>query len=145
MMKINNAGLSIIKECEGLVLTAYKDPVGIWTIGYGHTGKVNGKFITKGLKITKQQAEDLLLKDIEWAEKHVNTYQKKYKFNENEFSALVSFTFNIGNINQLTANGTRCRCQIAEKIPLYCNAGGKKLNGLVKRRNRELALFKKVV
>lgn len=144
-MNINKAGLSIIKECEGLVLTAYKDPVGIWTIGYGHTGKVNGKAITKGLKITEKQAEELLLKDIEWAEKHVNTYQKKYKFNENEFSALVSFTFNIGNINQLTANGSRSKSVIANKIPLYCNAGGKKLNGLVKRRNKEKALFLKGV
>lgn len=144
-MKINKAGLSIIKECEGLRLTSYKDPVGIWTIGWGHTGKVNGKAITSGLKITEKQAEELLLQDIEWAEKHVNTYHKKYNFNENEFSALVSFTFNIGNINQLTANGTRCRCQIVDKIPLYCNAGGKKLAGLVTRRKKELILFKRVV
>ena len=144
-MKINNAGLALIKEFEGLRLTAYKDPVGIWTIGWGHTGKVNGKPITQGLKITERQAEELLLKDLVRFEKHVSTYQKKYKFNENEFSALVSFAFNLGNINQLTMNGTRCRCQIAEKMPLYCNAGGKKLAGLVKRRNKELALFKKGV
>lgn len=144
-MKINKAGLSLIKEFEGLRLTAYKDPVGIWTIGWGHTGKVNGKAITSGLKITEKQAEELLLQDIKKFENHVNTYHKKYNFNENEFSALVSFAYNIGNINQLTANGSRCRCQIADKIPLYCNAGGKKLAGLVKRRNKELVLFKKVV
>lgn len=144
-MKINKAGLSLIKEFEGLRLTAYQDPVGIWTIGWGHTGKVDGKYISKGMKITEKKAEELLLQDIKRFENHVNTYHKKYKFNENEFSALVSFAYNIGNINQLTANGTRCRCQIADKIPLYCNAGGKKLAGLVRRRNKELILFKKVV
>ena len=144
-MKINQAGLSLIKEFEGLRLTAYKDPVGIWTIGWGHTGKVNGKYIAKGLKITEKQAEKLLLGDIKRFENHVNVYHKKYKFNENEFSALVSFAYNIGNIKRLTANGTRSKSVIANKIPLYCKAGGKKLNGLVRRRNKERTLFLKGV
>lgn len=140
-MKINKRGLDIIKSCEGLRLKAYKDAVGVLTIGYGHTGKVKGKPIKLGLKITEAEAEKLLLGDLKRFEKHVSTYQSKYKFNENEFSALVSFAFNIGNIRQLTNNGTRTKQVIANKIPLYCNAGGVKLNGLVKRRKKEKDLF----
>lgn len=49
---INAAGLALIKQYEGLRLTAYQDSVGIWTIGYGHTGKVDGEAVCKGMKIT---------------------------------------------------------------------------------------------
>lgn len=65
----------------------------------------------------------------------------KYKFNQNQFDALVSFAFNIGSIDKMTVNGTRTIAEISEKIPAYCNCAGKKLQGLINRRNAEKKLF----
>ena len=95
--------------------------------------------------ITQEQAEELLHKDIVNFCKKVDKYDKIYHFNENEYNALLSFVFNIGNLNQLTANGTRSKKVIGEKMKLYTKAGGKTLNGLVRRRNEEYALYTKGV
>ena len=138
-MYINNDGLLIIKESEGLSLKAYKCPAGVWTIGYGHTGKD----VKKGMVITEEKATDLLKSDIARFEKHVSVYNKIYGFTSNEFSALVSFAYNIGSITGLTGNGTRTKAMIANKMLEYCYAGGKKLNGLYKRRQKERKLFLK--
>ncbi|MBO5208472.1 MAG: glycoside hydrolase family protein [Lachnospiraceae bacterium] len=136
-MKISNEGLSLIKKYEGCKLTAYKCPAGVWTIGYGHTVGVK-----EGDKITRAQAELYLLADIERFEKNVEQYNK-YKWTQNEFDALVSFAYNVGSIDKLTAGGTRTKQVIAEKILLYNKAGGQVLAGLTKRRAEEQALFLK--
>lgn len=144
-MKISQKGLDLIKKWEGCYLKAYKDPVGIWTIGYGTTNSdraITGTEIKQGLCISQETAN-------KWLEDSVNRkyvpkvekYQSKYNFNQNQFDALVSFAYNIGSIDQLTANGTRSIAEIASHICAYCNAGGKRLQGLVNRRNDELALF----
>lgn len=138
-MHINNEGLSLIKECEGLSLKAYKCPAGVWTIGYGHTGKD----VKKGMVITEEKATELLKSDMARFEKHVSNYNKIYRFTSNEFSALVSFAYNIGSIAGLTKNGTRTKKQIANKMLEYCYARGKKLNGLYTRRQKERNLFLK--
>lgn len=138
-MHINNDALNIIKESEGLRLKAYKCPAGVWTIGYGHTGKD----VKKGMVITDEKATELLKSDIAGFEKHVAMYNKIYNFTNNEYSALVSFAYNIGSINGLTRNGTRTKQQIANKMLEYCYASGKKLNGLYKRRQKERRLFLK--
>lgn len=135
-MKINEAGLSLIKSFEGCRLEAYKCPAGVWTIGYGHTAGVK-----QGMKITIEEADKLLREDVEKFEKKVDKYNSKYNFNENQFSALVSFAFNVGNIDQLTANGTRSLPVIREKMLLYNKANGKTLTGLVRRRKAEYDLF----
>ena len=93
-MKINKEGLEIIKKWEGCRLNAYRCPSGVLTIGYGHTGND----VTSGMKITTHKAEQLLMKDIKKFENVVNKYNEIYDFNENEFSALVSFAFNIGRV-----------------------------------------------
>lgn len=136
-MKINEKGLDLIKSFEGCKLTAYKCPAGVLTIGYGHTGAD----VKEGQKITQKKADALLIKDVERFEKMVNAYKKKYKWTQNEFNALVSFAFNIGNIDQLTKYGKRNKGQIADAILLYNKAGGKVLSGLVKRRKAEHDLF----
>lgn len=136
-MKINEKGLDLIKSFEGCKLTAYKCPAGVLTIGYGHTGAD----VKEGQKITQKKADALLLKDVERFEKMVSAYKKKYKWTQNEFNALVSFAFNIGNIDQLTKWGKRNKGQIADAILLYNKAGGKVLSGLVKRRKAEHDLF----
>ena len=138
-MKINEKGLSIIKQFEGCRLTAYKDPVGIPTIGYGHTAGVK-----LGQTITQAQADVYLAQDVGTAEKAVSRYDDTYHWNENQFSALVSFTYNCGagNLKKLTADGTRTIKVISAKILTYNKAGGgSALPGLVRRRAAEKALF----
>lgn len=136
-MKTSKNGIELIKKFEGCELTAYKCPAGVWTIGYGHTGAD----VKEGLKIDAKKATALLKKDLEKFEKKVNAYNWRYNFNQNEFDALVSFAYNIGNVDGLTKNGKRSRGQIADSIVKYNKAGGKVLNGLVKRRKAEQALF----
>lgn len=136
-MRIDEKGLSLIKKFEGCKLSSYKDSVGVLTIGYGHTGKD----VKSKMTITQDEADELLKKDIHRFEVHVSEYRKKYKWTQNEFNALVSFAFNIGNIDQLTKNGKRNKGQIADAILLYTKAGGKTLSGLVKRRKAEYELF----
>lgn len=137
--KLSNNGLALIKQFEGCRLSAYKcqSSEQYYTIGYGHYGA----HVTQGMCITQEEADNLLVKDCERFVDHVNRYMGKYNFNQNQFDALVSFAYNIGNINQLTNNGTRSIAEISAKIPEYCNAGGKKLAGLVTRRNKEKELF----
>lgn len=139
-MKISEAGLNLIKQFEGCYLTAYKDPVGIPTIGYGHT-----KGVKLGQKITQAQADTYLRQDVASAEKAVSKY--KYNYNINQFSALVSFTYNCGagNLKQITNNGSRTLEQISARLPNYNKAGGKVLTGLIRRRAAEKKLFDKPI
>ena len=135
-MKVSNECILLIKQFEGCRLTAYKCPAGVWTIGYGHTAGV-----TEGMKISQAQAELFLLDDLQKYANRVSKYDSKYRWTQNEFDALVSFCYNVGSIDQLTANGTRSRQVIAEKMLLYNKGGGKVLAGLVRRRNAERDLF----
>lgn len=141
-MKTSDNGIKLIEQFEGCKLTAYKDSVGIWTIGYGHT-----KGVTKGMKITQAQANNYLRQDVSTAESAVNSYNSIYNFSQNQFDALVSFTFNCGagNLKTLLQNGSRSLTEVGEKIPLYSKAGGSTLTGLVRRRAAEQALFNKTV
>lgn len=136
----SQVGIELIKRFEGCRLQAYKCPAGVWTIGYGHTSGVKA-----GQAITDAQAELFLKEDLKRFEGKVNKYNSKYNWLQNEFDALVSFAYNIGNIDQLTANGTRSKKVIAEKILLYNKAGGKVLSGLTERRKEERELFLKKV
>ena len=137
--RLSTNGLNLIKSFEGCKLTAYKcvPTEKYYTIGYGHYGSD----VKAGMTITLKRAEELLLQDCQKFVNHVNSYMDKYNFNQNQFDALVSFAYNIGSIKQLTANGTRTTAQISAKITAYNKSGGKVLNGLVKRRAKEKALF----
>ena len=135
-MKISQNGLNLIKQYEGLRLSAYKDPAGIPTIGYVHT-----KNVVLGQKITEEKAEALLLEDLVIAQTKVSKLDSIYHWNQNEYDALVSFVFNIGSLTALTKFGSRTKEQIASKMLLYVNAGGKKMQGLVNRRKAEHDLF----
>ena len=137
MRKINKSGLNLIKKYEGCKLTSYICPAGVLTIGYGHTGKD----VKPNQTITKKKAISLLKKDLVRFERHVQSYNYIYEWTDNEFSALVSFAYNIGNIDQLTAYGTRTRSQIRTAMLKYVKANGKTLPGLLKRRKSELKLF----
>lgn len=141
-LSISNTGLELIKRFEGCKLKAYQDSVGVWTIGYGHTAGV-----VKGQVITQAQADAYLKSDCANAEKHVNNYNNIYHWNQNQFDALVSFTFNCGsgNLKTLLNNGQRTIAEISAKITAYNKAGGKVLQGLVNRRSAEKELFDKPI
>ena len=140
-MKISNEGLQLIISYEGLRLTAYRCPAGKLTIGYGHTGPD----VYEGKTISEKEAKQLLREDLKAAEKAVNSYRRNYypRMNKNQFSALVSFTYNCaaGNLDQLCQRGARSLGEIATKIQLYNKAGGKVLQGLVNRREAEWRMF----
>ena len=137
-MKTSQRGINLIKQFEGVRLTAYKCPAGVYTIGYGHT-----RGVQRGMRITEEEASAFLAADLRNSEKAVERYDSVYHWNQNEFDALVSFTFNCGatNLRALLRNGRRNRSQIAATLPLYRKAGGKVLKGLERRRAAEKALF----
>jgi lysozyme len=137
---INPAGIALIKEFEGLRLKAYKCSAGRWTIGYGHTATTK-----PGMVISEGEANKLLFDDIGWAEEVVRRLAKAPMTN-NQFSALVSFVFNLGEgafarstllrkLNLRDYNGA------AEEFQRWVYADGKVLRGLERRRAAEKALF----
>lgn len=139
-MKATNNALEIIKKNEGLRLTAYLDVVGVPTIGWGST-----RGVKMGMTITEAQAEELLRKDVQVAENDVNSHN--IALNQNQFDALVSFTFNLGGGNLRKSTLLRkikanpCDPTIKEEFDRWVYAGGKVMNGLIKRRKEESELY----
>ena len=147
--QISDNCLALVKKWEGCYLTAYLDPVGVWTIGYGTTDadrSITGMTIKRGLKISQATADKWLRESLnrKYLPK-VLKYDDRYHWNQNQLDALVSFAYNIGSIDQLTANGTRTVAQISAHIPAYNKAGGRVLAGLTNRRREEKALFDRKV
>ena len=148
-MKTSQAGIDLIKLYEGCCLTAYKCPAGVWTIGYGHTGAIDGIKISTGIKITETKAEELLKKDLVRFESAINALILPHcPLNQNQFDALVSFCFNVGitafSRSTLAKLLTQKRyAEAAEQFKRWNKGGGKVLPGLVKRRSAERALFLK--
>lgn len=141
--RIGQAGLALIKQFEGCRLIAYQCSAGVWTIGYGHTAGVY-----KGMKITQAQADAFLKQDIAKFEKYINN--PSYvpftdKLNQNQFDALVSFAFNLGQGNVKKLCTGRTINQISSAMQQYCKAAGKTLPGLQRRRKAEAALYNKKV
>ena len=138
-MKISENGLKLIIDFEGFCPKATKavKTEKYYTIGYGHYGKD----VDEKQTITKDKALSLLKKDMKRFETKVMKYNDCYNFTQNEFDALVSFAYNVGNIDQLTAKGTRTKKEIADAMLLYIKSGENVLDGLRKRRIRERELF----
>ena len=134
-MHISKQGIDLIKKFEGCRLEAYKCPAGVWTIGYGHTVGVK-----QGNKISPSQAETYLRYDLKLFEIHVEN-NVELPLNQNQFDALVSFTYNCGLKNLKTLIKNRNLKQIGNALALYNKAGGKVLQGLVNRRKAEQELF----
>ncbi len=139
-MRTSDRGLALIREFEGFVDHAYLDPVGIWTIGYGFTARVR-----PGDKMTRAEADKRLREELGAYEAGIilatggNTTQQ-------EFDALASFAWNVG-INGMQ-NSTAVRLHnkgdkqgAAEAFKLWNKAGGKVLNGLVRRRKAEAEYY----
>jgi GH24 family phage-related lysozyme (muramidase) len=138
--KTNQEGLKLIKSFEGLYLEAYQDPVGVWTIGWGAT-----KGVHRGMKITVAQAEKMLQDELEKFEVAVAN-AVKVSINDNQFSALVSFSYNLGarSLSESTLlkllNEGKFQ-EAADQFPRWDKAGGQSLLGLSRRRRAERALF----
>ncbi len=144
-MKLSNNGLSLIKSFEGVRLTAYKavSSEQYYTIGYGHYGPD----VKKNMKITQTQADEYFKKDVARFEKAVND-NVKVPLNQNQFDALVSFTYNCGagalqrsDLLKLLNQGKYK--EAADQFDLWNKSSGKVLAGLVKRRAKEKELFLK--
>ena len=92
--KINDRGVALIKEFEGIKLDAYRDIAGIWTIGYGHI-----KGVTPGMHLTAEEAEQTLQDDLRGTEAAVDEATKAVATADNQFAAMVAFAFNVGTAN----------------------------------------------
>ena len=139
-MKISQEGIALIKKFEGCELDAYQDAVGIWTIGYGHI-----KGVKEGMQITKAQAEEMLVEELAEYENHVSNAVDN-QLDQCMFDALVSWTYNLGptNLNSSTMlkvlNEGKYE-EVPAQIKRWNKAGGKVLEGLVRRREAEALLF----
>lgn len=142
MRTINKAGLDIVRDFEGLRLKAYICPAGVLTIGYGSTGP----HVKPGMVITADQATDLLVKDLARFERFVEEHGGSCT--DNEFSALVSFAFNVGcgaleESTLLRLHRAGKKDAAADQFGRWTKGGGRVLPGLVKRRAAEAALYRK--
>jgi lysozyme len=142
--KTNKAGIELIKKNEGLVLKAYWD-VTNYSIGYGH----NSPDIKAGQTISEATAVAFLKQDLSRFEDAIRRYITT-ELNENQFSALVSFTYNVGEGNLAKStlrnyiNEGNC-IRAADEFQKWTKSAGKTLPALVKRRQEEKALFLKPV
>ena len=145
-MKVNKQGIQLVKSFEGCFLNAYLCPAKVWTIGYGNTKYQNGTAVKQGDKITQEQAETLLSDILAEFSKDVSKLIK-VELNDNQFSALVSFAFNlgVGALSKSTllkkVNANPNDKTIESEFMKWVSAGGKRLNGLVRRRTAESNLY----
>lgn len=144
MRHINAQGLALIKSHEGCSLRAYQDSVGVWTVGYGHTGVD----VHSGLVITPEAANAILASDLNRFEKGVESLLF-HDATDNQFSALVCFAFNVG-LNNLRVSTLLKKINngdihgAADEFQRWNKAGGKVLAGLTARRADERRLFLQV-
>lgn len=146
-MNTSQTGINLIKGFEGKRLTAYDDGVGVWTIGYGTIKYPNGVRVKKGDTCTDAQAESYLKNDLVKFESAINRLVK-VPLNQNQFDALSSFTYNLGETNLskstlLKKLNAKDYAGAADQFLVWNRAGGKVLNGLVRRRDAERNLFLK--
>lgn len=142
--ELSQAGLDLIKRFEGLRLTAYRCPAGVWTIGVGWTKAVDNQVIHPGMTITREKAEELLREGVK---EYCAAVEKACPTaTDNQFAAMVSLCYNIGpaafarsSVARYHTRGSFQRA--ADAFLLWTKAGGKVLPGLVRRREAERALY----
>ena len=146
-MQVSHRSISLIKQYEGCKLRAYKDSAGVWTIGWGSTMYEDGNRVRPGDKITRARADELLLWGVGIRSIPVNALVAPTKLTQGQFDALVSFAYNLGigalqrsTLLKLVRVNPK-NPAIADEFAKWVNAGGKRLNGLVKRRVAEAALY----
>jgi lysozyme len=144
-MKMTEEGLALIRRFEGFRSQAYRDAVGVWTIGYGHTAMAGPPTVTAGQRISADEAVALLARDVQRLADGVAAVVRQ-PLSDQQFSALVSFAYNVGLGNfrkssVLKAVNAGDFAAVPRRLNLWVKAGGRTLPGLVKRRAAEGALF----
>ncbi len=144
-MLMTEEGIDLIKQWEGLRTTAYRDPVGILTIGYGHTSMAGAPRVQERMQVTAAEAEAILRRDVALFAKHVSGALRT-QISPAQFSAIVSFCYNVGAENfrkssVLDAINRGDLSAVPRRLGLWTKAGGRVLPGLVKRRAAEAAMF----
>jgi len=139
-MKISVEGLALIKKFEGLELEAYKCAAGVWTIGYGHT-----KGVQEGDVWSEAQADEMLEIELEEFEGYIND-NVTVTLSQNQFDALVSWVYNLGPANLKASTMLKVLNSgdyegVPAQIKRWNKAGGKVLEGLIRRREAEALLF----
>jgi lysozyme len=143
--KISAQGYELIQQFEGLRTRSYRDSIGVWTIGYGHTTAAGPPSVTSGMQITEAEAQDILRRDVAMFEKGVARLVTVPLTND-QFSALVSFAYNVGLGNferssVLKSANAKDFDSVPRRLSLWTKAGGRILPGLIRRRAAEAALF----
>mgnify|MGYP003110991038 FL=1 len=133
-------GLALIKKFEGCELKAYQCSAGVWTIGYGHT-----KDVVEGMEITQEQAEQMLVDELHEYESYINKYVT-VALSQNQFDALVSWVYNLGPANLSASTMLKVLNSgeyedVPAQMKRWNKAGGKVLDGLIRRREAEACLF----
>ena len=139
-METSQDGLKLIKKFEGCDLKSYQDSVGVWTIGYGHT-----KGVEEGQEITQDEGEEMLASELGEYEGYIND-MVECDLEQHQFDALVAWVYNLGPTNlrsstmlkRLNANDLD---DVPNQIKRWDKAGGKVLQGLVRRREAEALMF----
>ena len=144
---LSDNGMKLLEQFEGLRLEAYLDSASIYTIGYGTIKYPDGRKVKKGDKITKGKAKEYKLHDLKEFESTVST-SVKVPLTQNQYDALVSLSYNIGsgafkNSTLLKKLNSGDYKGAAEQFLVWINSGGKKVQGLVNRREAERSLFLK--
>jgi len=139
-MQISEEGKNLIKKFEGCELEAYKCAAGVWTIGYGYI-----KTAVEGMKIDQATANELFDEEMGEYETYVNT-AVTVPLSQNQFDALVSWVFNLGNGNlnastMLKVINSGDHAGVPAQIKRWNKAGGKVLDGLIRRREAEALLY----
>ena len=144
-MRMTEEGLALIRRFEGFRARAYRCPAGVWTIGYGHTAAAGPPVVSAGLTIERSEAEAILVRDVENVVRDVKA-SLKVTLAASQFSALVSFAYNVGIANfrkssvLAVANGGDL-ASVPGRLQLWNQAQHRVLPGLVKRRAAEAELF----
>ena len=144
-MQLTAEGLDLIKRFEGFRARAYRCPSGVWTIGYGHTSTAGAPEVTSTMEISLADAETILARDAAKFAEGV-TAVLTAKLSGQQFSALVSFVYNVGLGNfrkssVLAAVNAGDLAAVPRRLQLWNRAGGKVLAGLARRRAAEAELF----
>lgn len=140
MYNVTTETLNLIKQFEGYRSKAYKCAGGVWTIGYGTT-KLHNRPVREGDTITEKLATEYLKEYVKDLAKELCSLNRS--FNQNEVTALLSFIYNCGLGRTMTkAIESGDRNKIIETMSLYVNAGGKRNEGLVMRRKKEIEIFR---
>jgi len=139
-MKTGTKGIDLIKHFEGCELEAYKCAAGVWTIGYGHI-----KGVTSDSVITQEQAEQMLVEELNEYEGYINNMVTT-PLSQNQFDALVSWVYNLGGGNLKASTLLKVVNSgefdgVPAQIMRWNKAGGKVLEGLTRRRQAEADLF----